>query len=375
MSVGANLLAAPVVAPVMWLGAIAATLGQVAPALAWLPAWLAGPPLGYLGWLARTAARMPGAEASVALTPVGAAAVYAVAAGAFVGARGPWAPRLRRTTRRTRVAAAMAVVLALGVGAARARGPGPPDGLVVSFLDVGQGDATLIQHGEHAVLVDTGRPGGPIVRRLREAGARRLDVLVLTHASADHDGGAAAVLRAVPVGEVLDGGEVTQSTAGLRAAAAEARARRVARVASDAGQIVRAGPITARVLWPPRSRTAGRDADPNLPRDGPARVRRRVRPAAQRRRGVRGAAADRAAGGGGDEGPAPRQRRSGAARRARASASAGRGDPGGAQHLRAPGTGTVAALRAAVPVVRRTDRDGTVRLHVDAGRMRVDASR
>ena len=63
--------------------ALAATLGQVAPALAWLPAWLAGPPLGYLGWLARTAARMPGAEASVALTPVGAAAVYAVAAGVF----------------------------------------------------------------------------------------------------------------------------------------------------------------------------------------------------------------------------------------------------------------------------------------------------
>ena len=62
VSVAANLLAAPVVAPVMWLGAIAAILGQLAPALAWPAAWLAGPPLGYLGWLARTAARMPGAE-------------------------------------------------------------------------------------------------------------------------------------------------------------------------------------------------------------------------------------------------------------------------------------------------------------------------
>ena len=133
VSVGANLLAAPVVAPVMWLGAIAATLGQVAPPLAWLPAWLAGPPLGYLAWLARIAARMPGAEASFALTPLGAVAAYALMAGAFVGARGRWAPRLRRTTRRTRLAAALTVVLALGVGAARARGPGPPDGLVVSF--------------------------------------------------------------------------------------------------------------------------------------------------------------------------------------------------------------------------------------------------
>jgi hypothetical protein len=32
----------------------------------------------------------------------------------------------------------------------------------------------------------------------------------------------------------------------------------------------------------------------------------------------------------------------------------------------------VAALRAAVPVVRRTDRDGTVRLHVDEARIRVE---
>jgi hypothetical protein len=36
-----------------------------------------------------------------------------------------------------------------------------------------------------------------------------------------------------------------------------------------------------------------------------------------------------------------------------------------------PAPGTLAALRAAVPVVRRTDRDGTVRLYVDGPRMRV----
>jgi competence protein ComEC len=40
-----------------------------------------------------------------------------------------------------------------------------------------------------------------------------------------------------------------------------------------------------------------------------------------------------------------------------------------------PAPATLAALRAAVPEVRRTDEDGTVRLHVDDGRMRVEASR
>ena len=55
------------------------------------------------------------------------------------------------------------------------------------------------------MLVDTGPPDGGVVARLRRAGVRRLDLLVVTHAQADHDGGAAAVLRAMPVGMLLDG--------------------------------------------------------------------------------------------------------------------------------------------------------------------------
>jgi competence protein ComEC len=38
-----------------------------------------------------------------------------------------------------------------------------------------------------------------------------------------------------------------------------------------------------------------------------------------------------------------------------------------------PAPSTLAALRAVVPIVRRTDRDGTVRLHVEGGRLRVEA--
>ena len=255
-------------------------------------------------------------------------------------------------------------MLALGLGVARARGPGPPDGLRVSFLDVGQGDATFIQHGEHAVLVDTGRPGGPIVRRLREAGVRRLDVLVLTHASADHEGAAAAVLRAVPVREVLDGGEVTQRTAGLRAAAAEARARGVPRVASDVGQTVRAGPILARVLWPPRSRTAPADANANLratvlhvsdgdfdlllSADAESEVLRRIAlPQVEAMKVPHHGSSD------------PGLPEVLARLRPQVAVI-----PVGRNTYGHPAPSTLAALRAAVPVVRRTDTDGTVRLHV-----------
>jgi competence protein ComEC len=242
----------------------------------------------------------------------------------------------------------------------------------LSFLDIGQGDATLVQHGEHALLVDSGPPGGPIVRRLREAGARRLDALVITHASADHDGGAAAVLRAVPVGQVLDGGEVTQPTTGRRAAAAAARDRGVARVASDVGQTVRAGPITARVLWPPRSRTAARAADPNLratvlhvsdgafdlllSADAESEVLRRIElPVVEAMKVPHHGSSDPGL-------PAVLER----LRPQVAVIPVGRNTYG---H---PAPSTLAALRAAVPVVRRTDRDGTVRLHVENDGMRVE---
>ena len=143
------------------------------------------------------------------------------------------------------------------------RTPQPPTDLTVSFLDIGQGDATLIQHGRAAVLVDTGPPDGPILTRLRAAGVRRLDLLVLTHAALDHDGAAAAVLDALPVGLVLDGEEANAEPArgpfGARAAAPVRRltdVRHVRRVASDAGQLLRVGPLELRVLWPRRLPTA-----------------------------------------------------------------------------------------------------------------------
>jgi competence protein ComEC len=384
VSLGANLLAAPVVAPVMWLGAIAAVVGQALPDLAAIPAGLTGPLLGYLGWTARTAARMPGAEASLSLSPLTAAVAYAgMGATLVVARRGGLGPAVARwwaaasPRRRATLSAAVAVLVAAtaGTGVVRARGPAPPDGLVVSFLDVGQGDATLVQHGEHAVLVDAGPPGGPIVRLLRDAGVRRLDALVITHASADHDGGAAAVLRAVPVRAVLDGGELTQATPGRRDAAAEAASRDVARIASDVGQTLTAGPIAARVLWPPRRRTAPADADPNLRatvlhvRDGDFDLllsadaesevlRRLVLPQVEAMKVPHH----------GSEDPGLPEVL-GRLRPQVAVVPVGRNTYG---H---PAPSTLAALRAAVPVVRRTDEDGTVRLHVDHVRMRVEESR
>ncbi len=103
------------------------------------------------------------------------------------------------------VATVAAAVVAVQLVRTRAPQLAPGE-LVVSFLDVGQGDAVLLQRDATSVLVDTGPPGGPILRRLAEAGVGRLDVLVLTHAEADHEGMALPVIAAHRPRIVLDGG-------------------------------------------------------------------------------------------------------------------------------------------------------------------------
>ena len=75
----------------------------------------------------------------------------------------------------------------------------------VTVLDVGQGDAVLIgQDGEYC-LIDTGTAdtADALARSLQLAGVERLRYLVLTHPHADHTGGAAAVLEALPVETLL----------------------------------------------------------------------------------------------------------------------------------------------------------------------------
>ena len=82
----------------------------------------------------------------------------------------------------------------------------PDDNLHVSFLDVGEGDAALVQLGSHQVLVD----GGPSPRAITLALSREMpfwdrtiDLVVLTHPHQDHLAGLLEVMRRYKVGEVL----------------------------------------------------------------------------------------------------------------------------------------------------------------------------
>jgi competence protein ComEC len=76
----------------------------------------------------------------------------------------------------------------------------------ITFLDVGQGDAILLQQNTQQILIDGGPEG---TRLLEQLGRhlplldRRIEVVILTHPQADHLSGLLSVLRNYRVGVVL----------------------------------------------------------------------------------------------------------------------------------------------------------------------------
>lgn len=75
----------------------------------------------------------------------------------------------------------------------------------VHVIDVGQGDAVLLEQGGEYALIDTGTPASreALTFYLDAHGVRELKYLVLTHFHADHIGGALSVLENFRVKTVL----------------------------------------------------------------------------------------------------------------------------------------------------------------------------
>lgn len=105
-------------------------------------------------------------------------------------------PRIRWRSSLLAGCVLIAVALSFGLGAFN-------QGCRVVMLDVGQGDAILVQSGSRRVLVDTGTNDSMLIRALARQGVFSLDAVIITHADDDHCGSLLALRGVVRVEAVL----------------------------------------------------------------------------------------------------------------------------------------------------------------------------
>ncbi len=204
-----NLVATPLVELVtIPVGLVGLALAAIIPAVGGPVLDLAVTIAGFTAALvAAIGARTP----SLAVPPPSGLELMACAAlyAAWAAARLAWLPG-----RRAVVLAAVAAVALTGSWALRARHRATDDLLRITFLDVGQGDAAVLELPGGAVwLVDAGgapgvgddlraaaRPGEEVARFLRARRIERIDVVVISHPHPDHYLGLLALAPRIPIG-------------------------------------------------------------------------------------------------------------------------------------------------------------------------------
>lgn len=92
-------------------------------------------------------------------------------------------------------------------------------GISVTYLDVGQGDASVVElPDKRTIVIDTGRTGKETAAFLQYQGKKTIDALALTHSHPDHTGGADYLLRHFVVRELWDNGRLIYPDAFPKAA-------------------------------------------------------------------------------------------------------------------------------------------------------------
>lgn len=76
----------------------------------------------------------------------------------------------------------------------------------VNFIDVGQGNCTLVKSGGSAMLIDAGETdkGKDVVSYLKALNIKRLDYIIVSHQHSDHMGGMTEVINSgIEVGKII----------------------------------------------------------------------------------------------------------------------------------------------------------------------------
>lgn len=285
----ANLLVLAFLEPIVNVGTVSVLIGLVLPWVAWLLNWVVRCGLWLLVFVVKATSAIPYAFLEPGhLSGIWVIAWYACVAvvaaptlrRALLGRSHQAANWWRRSTGQTRRTAAAALALILATGWTwRLALADAPDTLVITFLDVGQGDAILIRApGGRHMLVDTGPASAPDLAKGRQGydageevvvpymvreGVERLDYVLLTHPHQDHAGGLAAVLEAMPVGTLLEP-RFPYDTQGYRDGLAVAERKGIPIWRPTAGESFKLGrQVTLEVLHPRTQFITGTRSDEN----------------------------------------------------------------------------------------------------------------
>lgn len=181
MSIAANLLAAPVVAPITIVAFIAALISPLSPALSSILVSVIKP----MAWWIATVAHWAAGFRVISLQK-GALGFFIVATLVLLFFLAP------------RKILVIVLLVTLGLAYTQ-RFPGG-DWQVVN-CDVGQGDGLVVNLGNHrAILIDTGPDPALIDRCLKQLSIREIPLLILTHGHADHIAGLAGAVKDRKVG-------------------------------------------------------------------------------------------------------------------------------------------------------------------------------
>nr|WP_114454074.1 DNA internalization-related competence protein ComEC/Rec2 [Halopolyspora algeriensis] len=256
VSVLANLLAGPVVAPATVLGVVATVIAPLWSRGAEICVWLAAPELEWVLAVAHHASALPGAAFAWPSGVGGGLLLAGVTLVVLAGFR----------SRRIRWSLAVLLLLAgVVLVPARVIRPGwPVPGWNMVACDVGQGDSLILATGVpgEAVVVDTGPKPGVVDACLRRLGIERIPLVILTHLHADHIGGLSGVLDGRAVGSVALS-EAREPTWALEKVRRDTRAAGAALVTLSAGHQLRWPALRLEVLAP---------AEPSTPIDSEGEV-------------------------------------------------------------------------------------------------------
>ena len=223
MSIVANVLAAPAVAPITIVGFVAALISPVLPSLSHFLLWCVKPLAAFVAWIASVIS-----DYSVITFTAGAKGFFIIAGVLALG----------YFFNRKVVITALLILIAISW---LLRFPGGD--WQIANCDVGQGDSMVVNLGNHrAIVIDTGPDPIAVDRCLHQLGVKKIELLILTHVHADHVGGVDGAIR--------DRTVVAQWFGNVRAGTR-------ATFASDRG------PVTVEVLWPQGQWADEQTSDPN----------------------------------------------------------------------------------------------------------------